>query len=182
MRGCLLGLPSETGSFSGGRKGYSERQECRRLHSCHAGNLAEDAAHVKRKCPPRAVVATMRTLGRAFGRRPQCTRTSTPRPPFPRGGPREIFRSARFSPVLFFQLVCNRNTLGAMSIGNRIQAWRQAVGETLQVAASRLGVSASTLNRWERGESEPTGLYRTKIEKVLAAHDKMVDALLGKGE
>lgn len=54
-----------------------------------------------------------------------------------------------------------------MGIAIRIQEWRAALEVTLQVAATRLGVATSTLQRWEQGESEPTGLYRDKIEKVL---------------
>ena len=55
----------------------------------------------------------------------------------------------------------------------RLRAIRQALGWSEEVCAYHLGVTYSTLNRWERGESLPKSrLVLKAIDQFLAKHGK----------
>ena len=55
----------------------------------------------------------------------------------------------------------------------RLRAIRQALGWSEEVCAYHLGVTYSTLNRWERGESLPKSRVVLKaIDQFLAKHGK----------
>lgn len=52
-------------------------------------------------------------------------------------------------------------------IGNLIREIRLEIGLTQEQFASQLGVTCSTMNRWERGRSKPSPLAIQKIEQLL---------------
>lgn len=52
-------------------------------------------------------------------------------------------------------------------IGNLIREIRLATYLTQEQFASQLGVTCSTMNRWERGRSKPSPLAIQKIEQLL---------------
>ena len=55
----------------------------------------------------------------------------------------------------------------------RLRAIRQALGWSEEVCAYHLGVTYSTLNRWERGESLPKSrLVLKAIDQFLAKYGK----------
>jgi transcriptional regulator with XRE-family HTH domain len=55
----------------------------------------------------------------------------------------------------------------------RLRAIRKALGWSEEVCAYHLGVTYSTLNRWERGESLPKSRVVLKaIDQFLAKHGK----------
>ena len=55
----------------------------------------------------------------------------------------------------------------------RLRAIRQALGWSEEVCAYHLGVTYSTLNRWERGESVPKSRVVLKaIDQFLAKYGK----------
>ena len=53
-------------------------------------------------------------------------------------------------------------------LGLALRAWRQTAGLSIERAAARLGVTASTLSRWERGLCRPHPLQRAAVERELA--------------
>ncbi len=52
-------------------------------------------------------------------------------------------------------------------IANLIREIRLATHLTQEQFASQLGVTCSTINRWERGRSKPSPLATQKIEQLL---------------
>jgi transcriptional regulator with XRE-family HTH domain len=52
------------------------------------------------------------------------------------------------------------------SLGGVLQAARGRAGLTQREAAARIGVSANTLARWERGEQTPRGTARERALEV----------------
>ncbi len=58
----------------------------------------------------------------------------------------------------------------------RLLAWMKREGLTQQAAAVKLRVSLSSLSLWVRGEREPTGLYREKVERVLRKSESSIPA------
>lgn len=52
------------------------------------------------------------------------------------------------------------------SFGQSIRELRQQLGLTQEKLAAQLGVSFSTLNRWENDHSRPSPLAREKLEKL----------------
>ncbi len=52
-------------------------------------------------------------------------------------------------------------------IGNLIREIRLATNLTQEQFAGQLGVTCSTINRWERGRSKPSPLALQKIEQLL---------------
>jgi transcriptional regulator with XRE-family HTH domain len=50
----------------------------------------------------------------------------------------------------------------------RLHTWRTAAGLSREQAAARLGVTASTLFRWEHGLVLPKGLSKVVLERELA--------------
>mgnify|MGYP001607136201 CR=1 FL=1 len=58
----------------------------------------------------------------------------------------------------------------------RLKAVRKALGWSEEVCAYHLGVTYSTLNRWERGESLPKSrLVLKAIEHFIARHGKSAE-------
>ncbi len=57
-------------------------------------------------------------------------------------------------------------------IGNLIREIRLEAGLTQEQFASQLGVTCSTINRWERGRSKPSPLALQKIEQLLEQMSK----------
>jgi putative transcriptional regulator len=51
--------------------------------------------------------------------------------------------------------------------GNLIREIRLETGLTQEQFAGQLGVTCSTINRWERGRSKPSPLAIQKIEQLL---------------
>jgi DNA-binding transcriptional regulator YiaG len=56
----------------------------------------------------------------------------------------------------------------------RLRSWRGSRSQ--EWAARQLNVSLSTYRRWERGETEPAGVFRDAVERVLAAHKAHTEA------
>ena len=55
----------------------------------------------------------------------------------------------------------------------KLTAIRRALGWSEEFCAHQLGVTYSTLNRWERGESMPKSLVVLKaIDRFIARHSK----------
>ncbi len=52
------------------------------------------------------------------------------------------------------------------SFGKLVRELRQQMGLTQEKLAAQLGVSFSTLNRWENEHSQPSPLAREKLEKL----------------
>jgi putative transcriptional regulator len=52
------------------------------------------------------------------------------------------------------------------SFGRLVRELRQQMGLTQEKLAARLGVSFSTLNRWENEHSRPSPLAREKLEQL----------------
>lgn len=52
------------------------------------------------------------------------------------------------------------------SFGKSVRELRQQLGLTQEKLAAQLGVSFSTLNRWENEHSRPSPLAREKLEKL----------------
>lgn len=52
-------------------------------------------------------------------------------------------------------------------VGNLIRDLRQLVGQTQEQFAAVLGVSFSTLNRWENGHAQPSPLSLKQVQSVL---------------
>jgi transcriptional regulator with XRE-family HTH domain len=51
--------------------------------------------------------------------------------------------------------------------GERLVRHRTSLGLSQKEAALKLGVDPGTLARWERGEREPAGVLRTRVERFL---------------
>ncbi len=56
-------------------------------------------------------------------------------------------------------------------IGEMIRRLRQQMGLTQEKLAAQLGVSFSTLNRWENGHTQPSPLARKRLEQLLQGLD-----------
>lgn len=66
-------------------------------------------------------------------------------------------------------------------IGNLIRDLRKLVGLTQEQFASLLGVSFSTLNRWENGRMHPSPLALKQVEAVLNQLSQSSDLALQEG-
>lgn len=58
---------------------------------------------------------------------------------------------------------------GEHTLGKRLVRFRQSKGWSQKRCAVELGVDPTTLARWERGEREPRGIHREKINVMLRA-------------
>jgi CheY-like chemotaxis protein len=56
--------------------------------------------------------------------------------------------------------------VSGMTSAALVAAIREALGETQEGLARRLGVSFPTVNAWERGRSEPRARHRTALEEL----------------
>lgn len=65
-------------------------------------------------------------------------------------------------------------------IGQLIRDLRQSVGSTQEQFAEALGVSFSTLNRWENEHMQPSPLALRQVESVLAALSQSPDLAGGR--
>lgn len=64
----------------------------------------------------------------------------------------------------------------------RLQALRKALGWSEEWCAHELGVTYSTLNRWERGESLPRSQVVLKaIDALIAQHERRAETDLSLG-
>lgn len=50
-----------------------------------------------------------------------------------------------------------------------IKRLRDRRGWTQLQLAQKIGVEQSTICRWERGDTQPTGLYLTSIDRLIAS-------------
>lgn len=55
-------------------------------------------------------------------------------------------------------------------IGQRLRHHRQRRGQSQKELAAVLGIDPSILSWWERGEREPTGELRNRVDNVLNCH------------
>ena len=53
--------------------------------------------------------------------------------------------------------------MSTRDLPERIRTRREHLGWRRENLAANLGVSFTTVTRWERGSSTPTGLYLTKV-------------------
>ncbi len=58
-------------------------------------------------------------------------------------------------------------------IGKLIRELRLETGLTQEQFASTLGVTYSTMNRWENGHSKPSPLAMQKVEEMLGSMGKL---------
>ncbi len=65
-------------------------------------------------------------------------------------------------------------------IGNLIREIRLAINLTQEQFAGQLGVTCSTINRWENGRSKPSPLAIQKIEQLLERMGEKGTTLLAK--
>lgn len=54
-------------------------------------------------------------------------------------------------------------------LAERIKEARNRLNLSQSEAATEWGISKRTLQQWEQGRREPRGLYREKVESILAA-------------
>lgn len=59
-------------------------------------------------------------------------------------------------------------------ISSRVRAWRRRANLSYERAGGRIGVSGSTVMRWERG-TRPVGLQREAIERILGESERVND-------
>ena len=57
--------------------------------------------------------------------------------------------------------------MSGKSIAERIRSARKALGLSQAKAAKAWGFSKRTLEVWDQGKQQPSGLYRAKLERVL---------------
>lgn len=55
--------------------------------------------------------------------------------------------------------------------GERLVRQRATLGLSQSEGAQRLGVAASTLAKWERGEREPAGKFAARLQRFLLGAD-----------
>ncbi len=65
-------------------------------------------------------------------------------------------------------------------VGNLIREIRLAINLTQEQFAGQLGVTCSTINRWENGRSKPSPLAIQKIEQLLERMGEKGTTLLAK--
>jgi len=58
------------------------------------------------------------------------------------------------------------------TLPERMKAYRQATGLSLERAAAQLGVSQQAWWHWEKGTRKPKWLYKTTLEKFLDDFEK----------
>lgn len=63
---------------------------------------------------------------------------------------------------------------------NRLVQWRTVLGLSQKESAKRMGVDASTLARWERGEREPTGKFAARASRILASAEAKPSATVAR--
>lgn len=63
------------------------------------------------------------------------------------------------------------------TIANRLKTFKEKTGMSQYDIAESLGIRQSTVSRWERGTSEPQGLYLQSLERMMARALKKVEAL-----
>lgn len=66
-------------------------------------------------------------------------------------------------------------------VGCLIRDLRQLVGQTQEQFAGVLGVSFSTLNRWENGHMQPSPLALKQVEAVMHQLDQVPDPTIQEG-
>lgn len=57
-------------------------------------------------------------------------------------------------------------------IPQRLRNWRAACALSREQAAARLGITSSTLFRWEQGLVHPRGLSKVALERELAGQPR----------
>lgn len=65
-------------------------------------------------------------------------------------------------------------------IGKLVRELRLDTGLTQEQLAAELGVTCSSVNRWENGRSQPLPLAMQKIEEMLLSKGKRGKELIGK--
>jgi DNA-binding transcriptional regulator YiaG len=65
-----------------------------------------------------------------------------------------------------------RNDVKEKSYATYLKALRKELGLSRKEAGEAWGLSWRTIETWEQGRREPTGLYRERLEEVLKAPEK----------
>lgn len=71
-------------------------------------------------------------------------------------------------------------SLNQPQVGKLIRELRLEAGLTQEQFASTLGVTCSTMNRWENGRSNPSPLAMQKVKEMLGQMGDRGEGLLGK--
>ncbi len=64
--------------------------------------------------------------------------------------------------------------------GNAIRSWRQALGETQAVFASRIGVTAASISQWERKGASSVSMFSVTLEALRREWDKTKGGMVRK--
>ena len=72
-----------------------------------------------------------------------------------------------------------KKTVSPPDASRMIRAWRQRTGLTQEHLAHSLGVTFSTVSRWENGHVRPSGLAWKALVRVAAEHGTL---LVNEGE
>lgn len=62
-------------------------------------------------------------------------------------------------------------------ISMRIKSMRKRLGLSQEELAQRLGVSFTSVNRWENGQTKPSKLAKRQIDLLCKESEKLQDAL-----
>lgn len=66
--------------------------------------------------------------------------------------------------------------IGGTEIAGRLRRLRELRGLTQEQLAAQLGVSFTTVNRWEQGRSQPRAAHRARVDQIIAAAGSAVPA------
>lgn len=95
------------------------------------------------------------------------------------GVPDAISEAAEQSGIWYGISMFDPGTALSRNLGPSLRRWRVLNRVKQQALADELGVSQSKISRWESGTSEPEGLDRSKVERLLLARpDSAADRAL----
>jgi DNA-binding transcriptional regulator YiaG len=67
----------------------------------------------------------------------------------------------------------------AEDIPSQLKSIRKELRLSQEELAQKLGVSFTTVNRWENGQTKPSKLARQQIDRLIKESDKLPEALNG---
>ena len=71
----------------------------------------------------------------------------------------------------------NDNSNSKDDLPRRIKSIRQQLGLSQEELAQKLGVSFSSVNRWENGQTKPSKLARRQIDILCKKNEKLKDPI-----
>jgi transcriptional regulator with XRE-family HTH domain len=69
-------------------------------------------------------------------------------------------------PAIVFEILLLGAETMKKDVGKRVKELRKALGLTQEQFAAKVGVSFSTVNRWENGKGKPSPLAMKRIENL----------------